>query len=83
LRPEDLDEGERQRAEIWTRVMGYHRPISAWNPGKQSEHRERRMFREWPREGRSAAEDLVPPVGFCEPEMGGGRLGDHPSIPGA
>jgi hypothetical protein len=24
--------------------MGYFRPISAWNPGKQAEHRERRRF---------------------------------------
>jgi hypothetical protein len=24
--------------------MGYHRPVSAWNPGKQSEHAERRYF---------------------------------------
>jgi hypothetical protein len=26
--------------------MGYHRPVSAWNAGKQSEHAERRYFRE-------------------------------------
>lgn len=32
--------------EIWTRVMGYHRPVSQFNKGKQSEHRERRFFRE-------------------------------------
>ena len=25
-------------------VMGYHRPVSAFNPGKQAEHRERRHF---------------------------------------
>jgi hypothetical protein len=35
----------RTRCECWTRVMGYFRPISAWNPGKQAEHRERRRFR--------------------------------------
>lgn len=46
LTVEDLDPSERQPAEVWTRVMGYHRPVSAFNPGKQSEHRERRMFRE-------------------------------------
>jgi len=39
-----LKDEERTRCEIWTRVMGYHRPISAWNAGKQSEHRERRYF---------------------------------------
>jgi len=40
----ELEEGERTRCEVWTRVMGYHRPLAAWNPGKQSEHAERRYF---------------------------------------
>ncbi len=35
----------RTPCECWTRVMGYFRPISAWNPGKQAEHRDRRRFR--------------------------------------
>lgn len=39
-----LDEPERTRCEVWTRVMGYHRPVSAWNMGKQQEHRERKQF---------------------------------------
>ncbi|MCL6416393.1 anaerobic ribonucleoside-triphosphate reductase [Aestuariirhabdus sp. Z084] len=39
-----LEENERQRCEVWTRVMGYHRPVSAFNPGKQSEHAERTPF---------------------------------------
>jgi len=26
--------------------MGYHRPVSAFNPGKQSEHKERAHFTE-------------------------------------
>lgn len=39
-----LDDRERTRCEIWTRVMGYHRPVSSWNPGKRSEHAERRYF---------------------------------------
>jgi hypothetical protein len=37
---------QRQRCEVWTRVMGYHRPVSAFNPGKQSEHKERVHFTE-------------------------------------
>jgi ribonucleoside-triphosphate reductase len=32
--------------EIWTRVMGYHRPVSSFNRGKKGEYRERRFFRE-------------------------------------
>jgi len=34
--------------------MGYHRPVAAFNPGKQSEHRERRHFTESATCGRSA-----------------------------
>ena len=37
---------ERTRCEVWTRVMGYHRPVAAFNPGKQAEHSERRCFEE-------------------------------------
>ncbi len=37
---------ERQPCEIWTRVMGYHRPVSSFNIGKKGEHKERRFFRE-------------------------------------
>ena len=36
----------RTRCEIWTRVMGYHRPVSSFNTGKQGEFHERRFFRE-------------------------------------
>jgi len=41
-----IPEHERQRCEVWTRVMGYHRPVAAFNPGKQAEHAERLHFRE-------------------------------------
>ena len=39
-----LDDSERTRCEIWTRVMGYHRPVSSFNTGKQGEFKERRFF---------------------------------------
>ncbi len=32
--------------EVWTRVMGYFRPVSSFNIGKQGEHAERRHFLE-------------------------------------
>ncbi|WP_156741705.1 ribonucleoside triphosphate reductase [Occultella aeris] len=32
--------------EVWTRVMGYHRPVSSFNIGKKGEHSERRHFTE-------------------------------------
>ncbi|HJV60721.1 MAG TPA: anaerobic ribonucleoside-triphosphate reductase [Albitalea sp.] len=41
-----LTDDERQRCEVWTRVMGYHRPVSSFNVGKQGEHQERRFFAE-------------------------------------
>jgi anaerobic ribonucleoside-triphosphate reductase len=44
----ELRDEERTRCEIWTRVMGYHRPVSAWNPGKKSEHAERVYFKAHP-----------------------------------
>jgi Anaerobic ribonucleoside-triphosphate reductase len=40
----DLAEHERQRCEVWTRVMGYHRPMASFNIGKQGEFHERRYF---------------------------------------
>jgi hypothetical protein len=45
----DLSDAERTRCEVWTRVMGYHRPVSAFNAGKRSEHIERRYFVETPK----------------------------------
>ncbi len=39
-----LKEEERTRCEVWTRVMGYHRPVASFNKGKKSEHRERQFF---------------------------------------
>ena len=33
-----LADDERQRCEVWTRVMGYHRPVASFNIGKKGEH---------------------------------------------
>ena len=41
-----ITDDERQPCEVWSRVMGYHRPVSFFNPGKQSEFAERRPFKE-------------------------------------
>ncbi len=38
-------EGNAERVcEVWTRVMGYHRPVASFNLGKQGEFEERRFF---------------------------------------
>lgn len=47
MNPPHPPDSERQRCEIYTRVMGYHRPVSAWNVGKQQEHRDRLQFEEF------------------------------------
>ena len=41
-----MNNSERQKCEIWTRVMGYHRPVSSFNIGKKAEHAERVFFKE-------------------------------------
>ena len=41
-----LRDEERQPCEVWTRVMGYHRPVASFNIGKKGEFRERNFFRE-------------------------------------
>ena len=40
----ELKDEERQKCEIWTRVMGYHRPVSEFNKGKKSEYYSRKCF---------------------------------------
>ena len=39
-----LSDDERQRCEVWTRVMGYHRPVASFNIGKKGEFFERKYF---------------------------------------
>ncbi len=41
-----LSDAERQPCEVWTRVMGYHRPFSSFNTGKKGEFNERTYFNE-------------------------------------
>lgn len=41
-----LNDEERQPCEVWTRVMGYFRPVSEFNKGKKSEFYTRVCFKE-------------------------------------
>lgn len=43
---EENPEAPAQECEVWTRVMGYFRPVSSFNEGKKGEHEERLHFRE-------------------------------------
>lgn len=51
LLPDDImramvDKGwlPRQRCEVWSRVMGYFRPVDSWNVGKKAEFAERNQI---------------------------------------
>ena len=39
-----LTNEERQPCEVWTRVMGYYRPVEMYNTGKKGEFHERVEF---------------------------------------
>lgn len=41
-----LKDEERQPCEIWSRVMGYYRPLSLFNDGKKGEFYDRVNFAE-------------------------------------
>ncbi|MBC7169356.1 hypothetical protein H5T54_00270 [Candidatus Bipolaricaulota bacterium] len=40
-----IPETERTRAEVYSRVVGYLRPVEQWNAGKQAEFVDRKVFR--------------------------------------
>ena len=37
-------EKKRTKCVVYTRVMGYHRPVESFNLGKKGEHKERVKF---------------------------------------
>lgn len=37
---------KRTKCIVYTRVMGYHRPVESFNIGKKSEHMSRKQFKE-------------------------------------
>lgn len=40
-------ENKRSKCLVYTRVMGYHRPVESFNIGKKGEHQQRTHFREF------------------------------------
>ena len=39
---EPKEQKPRQKCEVYSRVVGYLRPVSQWNDGKQAEFKERK-----------------------------------------
>ena len=40
-----VPKAKRQKTEVYSRVVGYLRPVSQWNKGKQREFANRKMFK--------------------------------------
>ncbi len=38
------NESKRSKCLVYTRVMGYHRPVESFNIGKKAEHKQRTYF---------------------------------------
>lgn len=49
------NESKRTKCMVYTRVMGYHRPVESFNIGKQGEHKERIQFCENPKKSAKTA----------------------------
>jgi len=41
---EELKNLKVHECEVWSRVVGYYRPIAQWNNGRQAEWNERKKF---------------------------------------
>ncbi len=39
-----MENTNRTRCEVYSRVVGYIRPVSQWNVGKQEEFQDRKVF---------------------------------------
>ena len=64
-----LQDHERQRCEVWTRVMGYHRPVASFNIGKQGEFAERVYFVEPGRAANDAPAPTASPSASAAPAL--------------
>ncbi|MDY0322266.1 MAG: anaerobic ribonucleoside-triphosphate reductase [Arcobacteraceae bacterium] len=42
----EKNKDKRTKCMVYTRVMGYHRPVESFNIGKIGEHRQRTYFQE-------------------------------------
>ena len=38
------DNSQRTKCNVYSRVVGYYRPVKQWNEGKQSEFHDRKAF---------------------------------------
>ncbi|MCW5518802.1 hypothetical protein J1N09_03065 [Aureitalea sp. L0-47] len=43
----EQNQDKRTKCLVFTRVMGYHRPVESFNIGKKGEHKQRTHFKEY------------------------------------
>jgi anaerobic ribonucleoside-triphosphate reductase len=41
----DIPEEMRTKCQVFSRIVGYYQPTSAWNEGKQAEFKDRKVFK--------------------------------------
>lgn len=39
-----MEEGKRTKCEVYSRIVGYLRPVNQWNEGKEAEFYDRKTF---------------------------------------
>lgn len=40
-----MDSSKRQKCEVYSRVVGYIRPVAQWNKGKKAEYKDRKTYK--------------------------------------
>jgi anaerobic ribonucleoside-triphosphate reductase len=45
VNPNGTVKNHRQRCEVYSRIVGYLRPVSQWHSGKQAEFHDRKEFK--------------------------------------
>lgn len=45
MNKEEIPIGLRTKCQVFSRVVGYYRPVSQWNDGKVSEFKDRKEFK--------------------------------------
>jgi ribonucleoside-triphosphate reductase len=40
-----VDDTKRVKCEVYSRIVGYIRPVQQWNEGKQEEFKDRNLFK--------------------------------------
>ena len=45
IKGDNIQGVKRTLCEIWSRVVGYYRPVQSWNDGKKNEFKDRKVYK--------------------------------------